>query len=110
MEKKYNNGEALPVETRLKIYEKLLEMYNSGEADAYIRGLCFLAKSMVTEALSNDAEDGFGVNRVYIDEHPYLLPELYKLRTTEKGDHYWYENDQERIEALKKAIKLLTTK
>lgn len=106
MEKKYNEGRVLPKKTRLKIYKKLRQMYNSGEAYTYTRGLCFLAKDLVEEALGN-VNEGFGV---YIDDHPYLLPELYKLKTTEECDSYWYYNDQERIEALKKSIKLLTTK
>lgn len=102
MKKEYNKGQAFPKETRLKIYKKLLEMYNSGEAYKYTRGLCFLAKDMVEKELDED-DEGYGV---YIDEHPYLLPELYELRAKDWGS-YWYSSDQERIEALKKAIKLL---
>lgn len=105
MANKFNNGEALPVEKRLEIYKKLLERYNSGEASCYIPGLCFLAKGLVREALG-DIDYGIGP---YIDDHPYLLPELKDFSTTGDFDSFWYEDDQERIEALEKAIKLLTT-
>lgn len=104
MANKFNNGEALPVETRLEIYKKLLKRYNSGEASSYITGLCFLAKDLVQEALG-DIDDEFGL---YIDEHPYLLPELKDFSTTGDFNSFWYENNQERIEALEKAIKLLS--
>ena len=105
MRNKFNNGEALPVETRLEIYKKLLERYNSGEASNYITGLCFVAKDLVHEALGYKGK----TLGVYIDDHPYLLPELKDFSTTGDFNSFWYENNQERIEALEKAIKLLST-
>lgn len=108
MEKRYNNGEALPVETRVRVYKKLLSFYESGFEEG---GFCFTTKYLLKEELGV-------MSTVYLDEHPYLLPELYEFRAyrtqkdaTEDGNKgYWYRNDQERIEALNKAIKLLTTK
>lgn len=105
MRNKFNNGEALPVETRLEIYKKLLERYNSGEASNYITGLCFVAKDLIYEALDYKGK----TLGVYIDDHPYLLPELKDFSTTGDFNSFWYENNQERIEALEKAIKLLST-
>ena len=108
MERKYNNGEALPVETRVRVYKKLLSFYESGFESG---GFCFTTKYLLKEELGLEYT-------VYLDEHPYLLPELYKFRTyrtqkdatEDENKGYWYRNDQERIEALNKAIELLTTK
>lgn len=105
---KYNKGEALPVETRLRMYKKLLSFYESGFRSG---GFCLSAKYLLMEKLGLE----WGV---YIAGHPYLLPELYEFRTyltyadsvRDDCSGYWYRNDEERIEALKKAIKLLTTK
>lgn len=109
MERKYNNGEALPVETRVRIYKELLNSYESGFESG---GFCFAAQYLLK------AELFVWCYAVYIDEHPYLLPELYEFRTyrtqkdatEDENKGYWYRNNQERIEALNKAIKLLTTK
>ena len=108
MENKYNQGKALPVEKRLEIYKRALKWYKSGEEKD---GFCFSLSWTLSGVLST-------FTTVYVDEHKYLLPELWKFRTyktkkesKEAGDQgYWYRNNEERIEALEKAIKLLTTK
>ena len=111
MRNKFNNGEALPVETRLKIYKKALKMYR-GRGNLLFPGFCFTLKHLLKQIIEDLGEE-VGWYEVYLDDHPYLLPEIWDLRTKELeegGDLYWYHDDQERIEALVKAIKLLTTK
>lgn len=107
--KKYNKGKALPVERRLEIYTRLLEVHE--KCEYRYEGFCFTARPILEEEFETHTP-------VYIDEHPYLLPELHKFRTyrtwlqSAKDDNagYWYRDNEERIEALKKAIELLTTK
>ena len=109
MERKYNNGEALPVETRVQIYEQWLDKYSHAVWD--LKGFCRSTVYILMEELEVKVP-------VFIDEHPYLLPELYEFRTyrtqkdatEDRSNGYWYRNNEERIEALNKAIKLLTTK
>lgn len=109
MEKRYNNGKALPVETRVQIYEQLLDKYSHNVWHS--RGLCFPTAYLLKEELGV-------MSTVYLDKHPYLLPELYEFRTylthadsvRDERNGYWYRNNEERIEALKKSIKFLTTK
>ena len=105
MRNKFNNGEALPVETRLEIYEEALKMYID-HGNTLFPGFCFTLRWLLKDALSKLGEE-VGWYEVYLDDHPYLLPEIWDLRTKEPeegGDMYWYHDDQERIAALQACI------
>lgn len=105
MSNKYNNGEALPVETRLEIYEEALKMYID-HGNTLFPGFCFTLRWLLKDALSKLGEE-VGWYEVYLDDHPYLLPEIWDLRTKEPevdGNLYWYHDDQERIAALQACI------
>jgi hypothetical protein len=101
---KLNNGEALPLETRLEMYLDLLKIYRivSVEERYWDTGFCVTAKPILTRYFNT-------LGSVLIDEHPYLLPELWELRTVVvKYNQYWYNNVKERIEALDKAIEIVS--
>ena len=108
---KLNNGKPLPLETRLEMYKELLDIYITGKYHRYLdEGLCFTAKPILMRYFGT-------IDPVYIDDQDHLLPELWDLRTVEypcnenlKPLGWWYNSVKERKEALKKAIKLLSTK
>ena len=100
---KLNNGEALPLETRLEMYLDLLKIYRivSVEERDWDTGFCVTAKPILKRYFNT-------LGNVWIDKHPYLLPELWELRTV-VDDQYWYNNVKERIEALQKAIVIVSS-
>lgn len=107
---KYNNGEALPLETRLGIYKELLGMYESKVFYVYNdSSFCFVAEPILMKHLRVKGS-------VYIHDHPHLLPELWDLRTIPdpyekhiRNRGYWYKNQEERKEALQKAIGIVSS-
>jgi hypothetical protein len=100
---KLNNGEALPLETRLEMYLELLKIYRTVYVMTKHRniGFCFT----VTRILKRHF---YTLHDVWIDQHAYLLPELWDLRTVKYAE-YWYNNVVERLEALEKAIEIVSS-
>lgn len=106
---KLNKGEALPLETRLKLYKEMLSIFHS----TYPRGnegFCFPFRPVLDKMFNLEPCS------VYIDKHKYLLPELWKLRTRQypkrgklEDRGYWYNDNEERIEALEKAIEIVSS-